>query len=219
MSELEEIWNELGNIYFKNEAYDEAVRTYQKAIELNRGSGQSYSNLAFIYARQGRYAEAIPMLRKGIEMLQEPGSRAVLWNQLGEAYRKLDDYKNATACYHKAADLDPENTAYQDNLSEAELNDERLAETQPARVHAAPRPRPPAGCSRTRGWSTRPNRLPPPHRKARRWFWAAACSRMPPLRLIPCGMPPIRLSQFHPPAGRRAKPSRMQMRRGYYGWG
>jgi tetratricopeptide (TPR) repeat protein len=138
MSELEEIWNELGNIYFKNEAYDEAVRTYQKAIELNRGSGQSYSNLAYIYARQGRYAEAIPMLRKGIELLHEAGSRAVLWNQLGEAYRKLDDYKNATACYRKAADLDPENTAYQDNLAEAESDDQRLAETQPVRLHAAP---------------------------------------------------------------------------------
>jgi tetratricopeptide (TPR) repeat protein len=139
MSELEEIWNELGNIYFKNEAYDEAVRTYQKAIELNRGSGQSYSNLAFIYARQGRYADAIPMLRRGIELLQEAGSRAVLWNQLGEAYRKLEDYQNASACYRKAADLDPENTAYQDNLAEAESDDERLAETQPVRVHAAPR--------------------------------------------------------------------------------
>ena len=31
MSELE-IWNELGNIYFNTGAYDEAVRTYQKAI-------------------------------------------------------------------------------------------------------------------------------------------------------------------------------------------
>ena len=48
MSELE-IWNELGNIYFKNKAYDEAIRTYQKAIELDHGCAQSYSNLAFIY--------------------------------------------------------------------------------------------------------------------------------------------------------------------------
>ena len=151
MSELEEIWNELGNIYFKNEAYDEAVRTYQKAIELNRGSGQSYSNLAFIYARQGRYADAIPMLRKGIEMLHEAGSRAVLWNQLGEAYRKLDDYKNATACYRKAADLDPENIAYQDNLSEAESDDQRLAETQPVRLHAAPRDETPTWVFKNQG--------------------------------------------------------------------
>jgi len=125
MSELE-IWNELGNIYFKNEAYDEAIRTYQKAIEVDHGCGQSYSNLAFMYIHQGRYADAIPMLQKGIELLEQPASQAVLWNQMGESYRKLDEFAHATACYRKAADLDPENIAYQDNLSEAELDGGQL---------------------------------------------------------------------------------------------
>ena len=125
MSELE-IWNELGNIYFNTGSYDEAIRTYQKAIELDHGCGQSYSNLASIYIRQGRYADAIPMLHKGIELLEEAGSQAILWNQLGEAYRKLDDYDNATVSYRKAAELDPENTAYQDNLAEAELDGQRI---------------------------------------------------------------------------------------------
>ena len=141
MSELE-IWNELGNIYFKNEAYDEAIRTYQKAIELDHGCGQSYSNLASIYIRQGHYADAIAMLQKGIELLQENGAQAVLWNQLGEAYRKLDDYENATAAYRKAAELDPENTAYQDNLAEAELdrqplNSQTTTETEAPRTGTA----------------------------------------------------------------------------------
>jgi tetratricopeptide (TPR) repeat protein len=121
MSELE-IWNELGNIYFNTGAYDEAIRTYQKAIELGHGCGQSYSNLASIYVRQGLYADAIPMLKKGIEILDDARSKACLWNQMGEAYRKLKDYDNATASYRKAALLDPENTAFQDNLEEAELD-------------------------------------------------------------------------------------------------
>jgi tetratricopeptide (TPR) repeat protein len=125
MSELE-IWNELGNIYFNTGAYDEAIRTYQKAIELDHGCGQSYSNLASIYVRQGRYAEAIPMLQKGIEIMDEASSKAFLWNQLGEAYRKLDDYDNATISYQKAAELDPDNTAFQDNLAEAEMASRRV---------------------------------------------------------------------------------------------
>jgi superkiller protein 3 len=124
MSELE-IWNELGNIYFNTGAYDEAVRTYQKAIELDHGCGQSFSNLAYIYVRQGRYADAISMLEKGIELLEEAGSQAVLWNQMGEAYLRLEDYDNAIASYRKAAELDPENLAYQDNLAEAELDGQR----------------------------------------------------------------------------------------------
>ncbi len=124
MSELE-IWNELGNIYFNTGAYDEAIRTYQKAIELDHGCGQSFSNLASIYIRQGRFTEAIPMLENGIEMLEDSGSQAVLWNQLGETYRRLEDYDNAIASYRKAAELDPENIAYQDNLAEAELDGQR----------------------------------------------------------------------------------------------
>jgi tetratricopeptide (TPR) repeat protein len=120
MSELE-IWNELGNIYFNAEAYDEAIRTYQKAIELGHGCGQSYSNLASIFILQERYAEAVPMLKKGLQILDESSSQACLWNQLGEAYLKLEDFENAVSAYQKAAELDPENTAFQDNLAEAEL--------------------------------------------------------------------------------------------------
>ena len=129
MSELE-IWNELGNIYFNTGAYDEAVRTYLKAIELDHGCGQSFSNLAYIYMRQGRYADAIPMLENGIELLEEAGSQAVLWNQMGEAYLRLEDYAKAIGSYRKAADLDPENLAYQDNLGEAELDGQR-SDSQP----------------------------------------------------------------------------------------
>ncbi|HVM71818.1 MAG TPA: tetratricopeptide repeat protein, partial [Anaerolineales bacterium] len=121
MSELE-IWNELGNIYFQNEAYDEAIRAYQKAIELDHGCSQSYSNLATIFIRQGRYPDAIPMLQKGIELQEGAAPQAVLWDQMAEVYRMMEDYDDAVACYRRAADLDPEEPAYQDNLAEAELD-------------------------------------------------------------------------------------------------
>ena len=120
MSELD-IWNELGNMYFNNGAYNEAVRIYQKAIELGQGCGQSYSNLASILYRQERYAEAIPILNKGIEILNDPRKQAGLWNQMGEVYRKLEDLRNAADSYRKAANLDPDNNAYLDNLAEAEM--------------------------------------------------------------------------------------------------
>ena len=110
MSELE-IWNELGNIYFNTGAYDEAIRTYLKAIELDHGNGQSYSNLASIYIRRERYADAIPMLQMGLELLEDATSRAVLFNQLGEAYRRLDQHDRAATAYRKAMELDPNNVS------------------------------------------------------------------------------------------------------------
>ena len=116
-----EIWNELGNLYFSTGAYHEAIRLYQKAIALDHCTSQSYNNLASIYVHQENYPEAIRMLQRGIETLRDARERAMLWNQLGEIYRKLDDYENASASYRKAAELDPGNTAFQDNLAEVEL--------------------------------------------------------------------------------------------------
>ena len=119
MSELE-IWNELGNIYYNTGAYDESIRAYNKAIELDQGCEQSYSNLASIYVNQGCHEEAVSLLQKGIELLEEATDKALLWNRLGEVYRKLDDYDNALAAYQKAVELDPDNVIFQDNLAKAE---------------------------------------------------------------------------------------------------
>jgi tetratricopeptide (TPR) repeat protein len=120
MSELD-IWNEIGNLYYNTGAYDEAIRTYQKVIALNPGCGQSYCNLATIFVCQGRYSEAIPLFQKGIELLDEAINKAFLWNQLGDAYRRLEDSANASIAYHKAIELDPEDATFQENLAEVEM--------------------------------------------------------------------------------------------------
>ncbi len=120
MSEFE-IWNELGNIYYKSGAYIQAIRTCQKMIELDPGCGLPYSNLASIFFCQGRYSEAIPMFMKGIELLDGPINKALLWKQVGDAYRNLEDYRNASISYQRAAELDPENPTFQENLAEVEL--------------------------------------------------------------------------------------------------
>jgi tetratricopeptide (TPR) repeat protein len=119
MSELE-LWNELGNIYFRTGAINEAIRTYQKAIELNPDYPQPYSNLASIFVSQGKYAEAIPMFQKGIELMHGENHQAFLWNQLGDAYRKMEDFTNACASYRKAVELDPQDASFQKNLDEVE---------------------------------------------------------------------------------------------------
>jgi len=116
MSELE-IWNELGNIYYNAEAYDEAIHAYHRAIELDHGCGQSYSNLASIYIHKEYYAEAILMYQKGIELLDNAKDKAVLWNRLGDAYLRVDDYDDAIAAYQTAAELDPENDALKNDLA------------------------------------------------------------------------------------------------------
>src|SRR5512141_3009139 len=94
MSELE-IWNELGNIYYNAGAFDEAIRAYHRAIELDRGCGQSFINSADIYIRKEFFAEAILMYQKGIELLKSPLDKAALWNRLGEVYLRQERYEEA----------------------------------------------------------------------------------------------------------------------------
>lgn len=106
-----QIWNELGNIYFNAGAEDDAISAFQKAIEYDPSYGWSYSNLATIYVHKGRYSEAIPLFRKGIDLLHNAKDQALLWNRMGDAYRRLNDSDSAAIAYDNAAELDPSNTS------------------------------------------------------------------------------------------------------------
>jgi tetratricopeptide (TPR) repeat protein len=121
MSEFE-IWNELGDIHYNTGAYDQAVLIYQKVIAIDPSYSKSYCNLASIFIHQERYTEAIPMLQKGIEFTDEAIGKACLWNQLGDAYRKLQDFGNAAISYRKAIELSPLDPVFQKNLAEIETS-------------------------------------------------------------------------------------------------
>jgi tetratricopeptide (TPR) repeat protein len=105
------LWNELGSIYFNTGAYAEAINAFKKAIELDQSYGWSYNNLAALYARQGHYKDAIPLYQKGLEFLGESRDKAMLWNRMGDAYRRLNEHDRAAAAYRKAMELDPDNVS------------------------------------------------------------------------------------------------------------
>ena len=105
------LWNELGSIYLNTGAYDEAINAFEKAIELDESYAWSYNNLAALYIRQGRYKDAVPVYQKGLKYLGEARDKALLWNRLGDAYRKLNEHDRAAAAYRKAMELDPENVS------------------------------------------------------------------------------------------------------------
>lgn len=98
-------WNDLGEVFFKTGAYDEAINAFNQAIKLDPESGWPYSNLARTLAGQGKYTEAIPLYQKSIDLLQEDKEKAAVWNRLGNVYRKLNDYDNAIKAYQKAVTL------------------------------------------------------------------------------------------------------------------
>ena len=97
-----DVWNELGNIYARSNAYGEAVEAYQKAIALNPEFGWSYCNLAMVYAFQGRTDEAVTLLKKSIDLLWTEKDKSVAWNRIGDILRQAGQYPGAIEAYQNA---------------------------------------------------------------------------------------------------------------------
>ena len=98
-------WNELGEAFLKTGSYDKAVNAFHKAIELGPNDGRPYANLARVYVSQAQFQKAIALCQKSIQLLEDDKEKAVVWNLLGNAYRKLNDYDNAVKAYQKAVML------------------------------------------------------------------------------------------------------------------
>lgn len=102
-------WNELGNVYYNKNQFDDAIVAYSKAIELDRWFAWPYSNLALAYVQKNRFVEAILLYQRSIELFESDKDKAISWNRLGNVYRRLNDYDNAISAYQRADNLDPDN--------------------------------------------------------------------------------------------------------------
>jgi len=111
-------WFDLGNVHFKMENHPEAISAFNRAIELDPGFGWAYSNLALTLVATGETEQAVSLYQKAIELLQDAKDKAVAWNRLGNAFRKLNQYEQALEAFHKADELDQENAGFRDSLDE-----------------------------------------------------------------------------------------------------
>lgn len=119
------IWNELGNIYLKMGAFDEAIGAYQMVIGLGNATGGLYSNLASAFFHKGEYEEAIPLYESSLRLLKSNEEKAVVWNGLGDIYRRIHDYTMAMAAYQRAHDLTMDSDL---PLQEIQQKDQHAAE-------------------------------------------------------------------------------------------
>jgi tetratricopeptide (TPR) repeat protein len=101
------VWNELGNVYYKNGAIEDAIVAYAKSIELDRCFAWPYSNLALAYVQKERLAESVLLYQHAIELFSSEKDKAIAWNCLGNVYRRMEDYPNAISAYQRADALDP----------------------------------------------------------------------------------------------------------------
>ena len=149
-------WNNLGTALALQQRYREAEGPYAKAIELSGGEFRDpVSNLGRLYAVEGRYADAIPLLRRANAM--KPGApevvaslRSSLKNQ-GGALAAAGRPAEAEALFREGLDLGDEEHLFI-NLGRARLDQGRFAEAVPPLERAVQmNPRNPSG----RAWLAR----------------------------------------------------------------
>ncbi|MEE4358725.1 MAG: tetratricopeptide repeat protein [Desulfococcaceae bacterium] len=90
----------------KMESYDNALKDYKKAIELDPDNAYSYSGQCTVYFVLGQYENALKVINKAIELRPDEGD---YYGMRGNIYRKMNNDDIALENYNKAIELNPDN--------------------------------------------------------------------------------------------------------------
>uniref|UniRef100_V5GU54 Stress-induced-phosphoprotein 1 n=2 Tax=Anoplophora glabripennis TaxID=217634 RepID=V5GU54_ANOGL len=97
---------ERGNTFYKKKDFNNAIVHYTKAIEHDPTDITYYNNLAAVYFEQKEYDKCIKECEKAIEIGRENRADFKLiaksFMRIGNAYKKMKDYKNAKVYYEKS---------------------------------------------------------------------------------------------------------------------
>ena len=96
---------------------DEAIASYERAIDLNDKDAWSHNNLGLLLFDQGRAADAVPELRRAVELRKDV---AMFSNNLGMALEHTGKFQDAAASYRTALEAEPSNDKAKKNLARVE---------------------------------------------------------------------------------------------------
>ena len=99
----------LGGIQFQQDKMNDALGNYQKAVVKFPSFRRAWRNIGLIYARDGKYDDAISAFTRMIEL---GGGDAYSYGLLGFAYAAKQDYQASEVAYRNALLLQPENTEW-----------------------------------------------------------------------------------------------------------
>jgi len=117
-------WYELASTYSRSGDFDKSIQAYQKTIELGFESSELYKNLALAYAITGKHQESIPVFQKALDISESDEEKTVVWNHLGNVYRKLNNYELALQAFQKADQCESVMTKTAEGTPAMEANEE-----------------------------------------------------------------------------------------------
>lgn len=99
-----ELHEGLAMAHFLLQAYEPAVKHFERVTRLNPRRGASWINLGAVYNRMGNYQKAAEVLRRAVQIEKKSG---VAFYNLGYAYKHLKQWNLAVPAYREAIRLDP----------------------------------------------------------------------------------------------------------------
>ena len=114
---LPEDYDELlrqGKAYYNNKEYEEAIKYFQKAAELNPDDETNWSWLGCSYNLNGNYEEAIRCLNKSVELNPDNDWN---WAWLGNSYNKNCQFKEAKDIHNKLLENNKDNKEIAEKLN------------------------------------------------------------------------------------------------------
>src|SRR6266542_5867311 len=105
-NELPAVHTTLGLIYQSQGKYDNSVKEFRRALDLDATSDAAYRGLANSYELMGKSAEAETAYHQAIEMRKDYWGG---YSALGAFYSSSARYDDAAAQFRRAVELAPEN--------------------------------------------------------------------------------------------------------------
>ncbi len=93
-----------GCAHIRNRDYDKAIKSFERAIEIDPNFAPAYNGLGLAYGNKGEYDEEIKAYKNAIE--KDP-RYLVAYRNLGIAYRDKREYGESVKAYNKAIEKDP----------------------------------------------------------------------------------------------------------------
>ncbi|WP_370573571.1 tetratricopeptide repeat protein [Methanomethylovorans sp.] len=103
-----DVWCNKGIALFNLERYDEAVFCYDKVLEIDMSNENALFNKGISLAHVGKHKEAIDCYSKLHRELELDNKFAVIWYKKGMAYASLEQLDEATKCFLRVLEIDPE---------------------------------------------------------------------------------------------------------------
>ncbi len=99
------LWNKIGLAELRLARYDDAEKTFKKALKIDKHFPDATGNLGATYYLQKEYGKAVKMCRRAIKLRPDMAS---FHSNLANAYFSRKDYDKAVREFARALELDPD---------------------------------------------------------------------------------------------------------------